>query len=147
MRATRLWPPSFKEMGKNVGQCGVCLPYPPEPWGSGPSHSSPDPQRSRSPRWAGRGADTEELTLGSLPQAHCMWDSALSGLGSGIRTSSSESLLGDVSPLHERLRETRAQRLLSQPVTPYRPPRLGKTLATHSHTRVRSRTYKEYINI
>lgn len=125
MQATQLWPPSFKEMEENVGQCGVCLPY---QLGSGPSSSSPDPQRSRSPRWAGRGADTEELTLGSLPQAHCMWDSALSGLGSGIRTSSSESLLGDVSPPDERLWETRAQRLLSQPVTPYRPPRPGKNI-------------------
>lgn len=42
-------------------------------------------------------------TFGSLPQAHCMCDSALRGLGSGILTSSSESLLGDVISPDERL--------------------------------------------
>ena len=57
----------------------------------------------------------EELTLGSLPQDHCMWDSALRGLGSGVFTSSSESLLGDISPPDERLQETRTQRPPSQP--------------------------------
>lgn len=49
----------------------------------------------------------ESLTFGSLPQAHCMWDSARGGLGSGVRSSSSESLLGDVSPPGGRLREAR----------------------------------------
>lgn len=49
-----------------------------------------------------------ELTLGSRPQAHCRWDSARRGLGSGVRRSSSESLLGDVvSTFGKRLLETR----------------------------------------
>lgn len=52
----------------------------------------------------------EGLTLGSLPQDHCMWDSALRGLGSGARSSSSESLLGDVNPSGKRLQETSTQR-------------------------------------
>ena len=38
-----------------------------------------------------------------------MWDSALRGLGSGLRSSSSESLLGDVSSPGERLQETGTQ--------------------------------------
>lgn len=73
--------------------------------------------RAMEPRKAGMGDGTEELTLGSLPQAHCMCDSALRGLGSGVFTSSSESLLGDVSPSDERLQETRIQRHPHQPAT------------------------------
>lgn len=60
------------------------------------------------------GAD-QARTLGSLPQAHCMWDSALRGLGSGLRSSSSESLFGDVRSLDERLREAGSQRCPSLP--------------------------------
>ena len=61
------------------------------------------------------------LTFGSLPQAHCMWDSALRGLGSGVRSSSSESLLGDVSSPGERLQEARTQGPQSQPAAPCHP--------------------------
>lgn len=68
----------------------------------------------------------EELTLGSLPQAHCMCDSALRGLGSGVLTSSSESLLGDVSPPDERLQETRIQRSPKPACCHPPPPKPGK---------------------
>lgn len=76
-------------------------------------------------------ADVEKRTLGSLPQAHCMWDSALRGLGSGVRSSSSESLLGDVSPPDEILQGARPQRPPSQPDAHHCPPQPGKKYLQH----------------
>lgn len=125
-QATQLWSPSFKQMGENGRQYRVCLLYHIWPWGGGPSHSSPDPQEPQSSWKAGMGADKEGLTFGSRPQAQCMWDSARRGLGSEVRTSSSESLLGDVSPPEERLQETRTQRPQASLPRPSSPPQPGK---------------------
>lgn len=57
-----------------------------------------------------------------------MWDSALRGLGSGVFTSSSESLLGDVSPPDERLQGTRTQ---PPPKPACCPPQSGKKCSQH----------------
>lgn len=87
-----------------------------------PSHSSLNLWRLQSHSRAGIGVDEHVRTLGSLPQAHCMYDSARRELGSRARSSSSESLLGDSSPSEARLQKIKPGghqvRLLPWPPTP-----------------------------